>query len=408
MTNAGLLKHCLFILTFAVFCYPLQQGLASGRSDYTDMCLKCHPDAQKYVNSEVVHEPVSVGACTACHNPHVSRHEGLLNDTGENLCYECHKKENGFTGQVIHEPLKKEECLQCHAPHSSNNPGLLRQALSETCFKCHDKAGIISKKNVHPEVKKLRCGTCHAPHSSDIPGLLVKEKRKLCADCHYRAIQNSTIPCRYDVRGSDCISCHNPHSSDRVGILKESLHKPFGDYQCSACHSNKSEWRIEDDYKICLKCHKNSLSSFNKINSHMVVGDKGRFCGNCHNPHASDGANLIKGSETTVCYYCHDDSKKYMVKSRYVHPKMDECSQCHESHGSNNSFFLKKGNDTCSTEDCHATQGVFTHPVGEEIIDPRSNAPMSCSTCHNPMGTSEEHFLRWDKDRELCIKCHQV
>jgi predicted CXXCH cytochrome family protein len=69
---------------------------------------------------------------------------------------------------------------------------------------------------------------------------------------------------------------------------------------------------------------------------------------------------------------------------------------------------MSLGVETCSTERCHPTQGRFTHPVGKDIIDPRSGSSLDCSTCHNPMGSPEEYILRDGKDRDLCIKCHQV
>jgi len=277
MIRTGLLKVLLLIFTFALFGLPPQHGFAAKRTDFTDLCLGCHPKALDLANSKVVHKPVSKGACTACHNPHVSKHAGLLSDTGKELCYQCHKEQDGFTGKVVHSPLKQGRCLQCHDPHSSNSAGLLRQSLSETCFKCHNKDDIFSKKNIHPEVKKLKCATCHAAHSSDIPGLLVKEKIKLCGDCHYNGESKPPIPCRYEVRGSDCTSCHSPHSSDRAGLLKASLHKPFEDDKCSTCHSKKSEWDIKGDYSLCIKCHENTMESFNKINSHMATGFNGKF-----------------------------------------------------------------------------------------------------------------------------------
>ena len=131
MTSSRLLKVCLSITTYTIFCFLIPHGFASQGTNFAELCFKCHPEAKELVNAKVLHKPVSKGACTACHNPHVSRHAGLLNDTGEKLCYKCHEKNDGFVGEVVHEPLKKGQCLQCHAPHSSDNSGLLRQSLSE-------------------------------------------------------------------------------------------------------------------------------------------------------------------------------------------------------------------------------------------------------------------------------------
>ncbi|MFZ3072431.1 MAG: cytochrome c3 family protein, partial [Thermodesulfobacteriota bacterium] len=112
--------------------------------------------------------------------------------------------------------------------------------------------------------------------------------------------------------------------------------------------------------------------------------------------------------EDRVCYACHSDSREHTKKSRYAHPKIGVCSNCHAAHGSNNRYFLAKGADTCAAEKCHATQGRFTHPVGEAIIDPRNKSPMDCNSCHNVMGAPEEFNLRANKDLKLCEQCHQL
>jgi predicted CXXCH cytochrome family protein len=401
------LLFCILTCLGILFSTPLYAKAV--KKNTMDLCIECHPGAAAMSQKENVHMPVRLGLCTACHNPHASKHSGLLGyKTGE-LCFNCHDPRKGFTGEVVHQPVGQGNCLACHDAHSTDAPGLLKKGMGQGCFECHPKKELLAKKNVHPEVEKGNCLACHDPHASSIVGLLGRDKLALCIQCHgTESVEFVDSHMGYEVSGTDCLGCHTAHSSDRVAMLKATLHKPFEDKNCTGCHRPDSWEPIKAGIGLCTECHKNSMPGFNRINSHLVAGVTDNVCASCHNPHASDEKNLFKDKEDRVCYACHNDTKEYAAASNHRHPKLADCSDCHTSHGSNNRFFLAQGDDTCSTEECHPTQGVFTHPVGEEVIDPRSKAPMNCSTCHNPMGSPEEQILRLGKEMELCIQCHQM
>lgn len=397
-------------LLFIIICLQPAALYAKAVKDTKGLCLECHSKkVDELTKKATVHQPVKDGKCTWCHNPHASKHPGLLAYTGGDLCYNCHDRKKGFTDRIVHKPVEEGNCLSCHNAHSSDRKGLLKKAEGEVCFACHPREGVIAKKNVHPEVKKGRCTVCHNPHSSDREGLLLKDKKSLCTGCHPGTGEVFVkAHLGFKVGGSDCLGCHSPHSSDRKGIIKSSLHKPFEENKCSSCHIAGSTAVIKNGISLCTDCHKAVMAGFNKVNNHLIADSSGNLCITCHNPHASDEKHLLKDKEARVCYACHSDTKEYVAKSDYKHPKLGICSNCHTSHGSNNQFFLAKGSDTCAMEACHATQGKFTHPIGEKIIDPRSKSPMDCSTCHNPMGSPESAILRLEKDRELCVQCHQM
>lgn len=367
------------------------------------LCLECHPKTAAMFEKQNLHKPVRDGRCTQCHNPHASSHTGLLADPGSALCFNCHPKSK-FKAAVTHKPVEEGKCSSCHDPHASNAQFLLKDTGGKSCYACHPQEAMTKKKNVHPEVRKGNCTTCHSAHASANDGLLVKDRRAVCATCHGKS--GDARQCSYEVAGSDCAGCHSPHSSDRKGLLKASLHKPFEERKCGACHGSQ-KYDIKPGVAMCIECHSSTLASFQKINSHLMPGNK-NSCTSCHNPHASDEKSLFKGKGPKVCFQCHSDSRRHMENSAFTHPGLDKCSECHVAHGSNYRYFLSSGNETCSTDKCHPTQGTFTHPVGEKIIDPRSKAPMDCSTCHNPMGSPEHFILRFEKDRELCVQCHQV
>ncbi len=405
-------RRLVFILPLVVFLFALllYPGVGEAALKSTKkLCLNCHKGANSIISKKNVHKPVAMGLCTSCHNPHTAKNEKLIGSELKDLCFKCHTKAKLLPGEVVHKPVKDGQCLACHDAHSADKKGLVKDAGAKACYSCHPEKDIAGKKNVHPEVKKGNCSTCHASHSSNRPGLLVKSTKALCMGCHSsKSTKLLKAHGGLNVSSSDCASCHSPHSSDNAGILKKNLHKPFETGKCSTCHLQGSSKVKTNSTQLCSKCHAPTMDSFNKRYSHLGAGAADNPCINCHNPHASDGDALLKGQESRVCYTCHGETKKFAEISNFTHSKLEQCSSCHSSHGSNERYFMRSGVETCSTEQCHTTQGRFTHPVGKDIIDPRSGSALDCSTCHNPMGSPEEFILRGGKDRELCVKCHQV
>ena len=391
----------------AVLLSPYPSEGAKKKSTI-DLCRKCHTKVDDFSVGRSVHKPVKMGLCTSCHSPHAASHKSLLSSADGELCFRCHDRARGFTGEVVHSPVAEGKCLVCHSPHSSNRAKLLSKAGGEVCYACHPKEGFTSVKALHPEAKKGNCTVCHDPHASAEQGLLGAAVEKVCLKCHKSAKKLKKDHNGFKVAGTDCTSCHSPHSSDRKPLLKANLHKPFAEKKCSLCHGKKDASLLKSETELCAGCHEDSLETFNRIYSHLFSVGGQNTCGNCHNPHGSDGKNLIKGSEVKVCFGCHDDTEERVKRSANTHSNLEICSDCHSAHGSNSMYFMKEGVETCSNVACHESQGLFTHPVGEGIIDARMNSPMDCVTCHAPMGAPEELNLRGDPNNELCAKCHQM
>lgn len=396
-----LIAFCLTVFTYK------DNAAASSVKSTKVICLACHDNIAGAYKMKVKHAPFKQGKCTECHMPHASKFDKLLYKEGGDLCFKCHKP---FAGDIMHDPVVKGGCLSCHDPHASNNKGLLQSSGGSSCLECHEKKQFTDKKSVHPLVKKLNCAECHSPHSSSIEGLLVKPKKALCVRCHDAKSQSMTDKHRgYSVRGADCIGCHNPHSSDSKNILQTFLHKPFKDGNCSTCHISGSKKLKDNSVNLCLKCHESTLESFNKPKNHLLAGKSSNFCLDCHGAHGASEKAILKSRDHEVCYACHQDSKHTADATRFQHPGLKKCTACHKLHGADDSFMLKDGGTgTCSTAECHASQGNFTHPVGPGIIDHRTNKEMDCATCHAVMGADFKPILRGDKDRGICIECHSL
>jgi predicted CXXCH cytochrome family protein len=77
---------------------------------------------------------------------------------------------------------------------------------------------------------------------------------------------------------------------------------------------------------------------------------------------------------------------------------------CHDPHSSKERGLLVK--DTASLcQQCHEDMSKHTHPVSGRK-DPRTGGPLTCTGCHVPHSSDQDHLLAYEPSRELCIQCH--
>ena len=386
----------IYLFLFVVFAVLF----TAGTSFASEICFQCHK--KSLFQKKIVHQPLRKGQCTACHNPHVAPHEGLLKENIGDLCYSCHKEEaKSFSAGVVHDPVRRGQCSACHAPHSSNTKGLLHTNLGDTCFACH-KDLKKKYKNSHGPFVKGQCDVCHWPHQSENYQLLRSAPEKLCRSCHTEtdiAAGHKNFPMK--IKG--CLSCHNPHGSDNKAMIRKVIHPPFKD-DCRECHKNNSG-KISQD--VCLDCHDQVREELFASHSHLTDRD-GNSCTNCHSPHAGDTKSLLRQKQIIVCRECHDGTFKRHEDSLYEHKKTAAaCNICHAVHGSDQ-FALLQGDANKVCLPCHPNQGQFSHPVGQEVIDPRNSQMTTCVSCHNPHGTNFKGQLKLSGQQELCVLCHRM
>ena len=362
-------------------------------------CFSCHE--QSNFSNRVVHAPVAKGECGICHSPHVSKHKGLLRQQEAKLCFSCHDEvlSQIESKQYQHMPVKQGRCSECHAPHASANEGLLNKDSSELCYSCHETS-VTDFKFPHKPFQQGQCSACHTAHASDDDRLLKRSGSALCLGCHQSTAGLKKSHLGRELKTVDCLSCHNPHGSADRSLLRAVQHRPFAQKNCVSCHVR------EDDTNLCLDCHKETLASFNAVHSHIGVGGAANACTVCHNPHVGDRPGLLPTNEGRVCRSCHRDTFAKRDQMLHQHQDWNLCSNCHFGHGGNSPAMLKNGREVCY--DCHDQHKGFSHPMGEEALDPRNSKPMDCITCHNANeGSMFKHFLHGSGERGLCVQCHQ-
>lgn len=295
-------------------CHEPKQGATPFQSgprhefkragDNPELCYACH---DRLARHRLVHEPVNMGVCVLCHDPHGAEHSALLRvDTDRQLCVQCHRVAFGQGGHV-HPPVSDGTCGACHDPHGSDHEKFLRAAPPELCLDCHvaveellDEASVT-----HSVVTTGRsCLACHDPHISKFERLLVREQMGLCLSCHDRELDSGegmiADLARYlksnpnhhgPVSDGNCTACHNPHGGTVFRMLLEAY--PPGPYAPFE----------EGRYALCFDCHESQMveherddeatefrnGDLNLHYAHVRRQDRGCTCGTCHDVHAGTG-----------------------------------------------------------------------------------------------------------------------
>jgi len=170
----------------------------------------------------------------------------------------------------------------------------------------------------HDPYEGGECAECHDLNKSSLNGL-VKPMPKLCFQCHdAEDFQGETV--HSPVEDGECTECHSPHESPNKLMLKKPL-----DQLCFTCHDQED---------------------FEAENMHSPVEDGD--CAECHNPHASPHKVMLRGKVAEVCFGCHDqddlhteaDDEKLVKIVQGKSPQA--CTKCHNPHGGDAEFFLKK------------------------------------------------------------------
>ncbi len=269
---------------------------------------------------------------------------------------------NSVMGEKTHLDRMKVKggCKSCHNPHSKKEK-VLKGRVEDVCLECH---GTSSQLDMRAK--------------SNIFSLIIKRSNHPIIETSKYHKKNEELPETDPAmpRHVSCLDCHNVHMTqpgksfawikgvDISGIKRRTAKKESE--ICYNCHSESinlpatsSNIRLQFDpssasyHPVERAAKGRSVSLYRNISQGSLI-----TCTNCHEPHGSDYAPLLKanytmtdGAESSyayeLCYNCHNrDSilsnqsfkgsttavRDYGHKEHIVFQNTS-CHTCHASHG---------------------------------------------------------------------------
>jgi predicted CXXCH cytochrome family protein len=253
-------------------------------------CVQCHDPHQSALPkllAKFEHPPFADKQCDVCHAPAKDGKVVLTQADVKSLCVTCHDDKAKLieTAKVQH-PGAAGDCTDCHTPHASSQPGLPKTDAVSICIGCHSEIGDLAKKRVrHQPAFEQGCATCHEAHGSENAKLLrAAAPNKLCLECHgpdaepkklesehlvtifdgkvklpenyFRKVP--ILPLKYDVG--------HPTEHHPVSDVMNAKTKTLIPMNCLTCHQahagNQPEMLVKDqknDMAFCKSCHVNGL-----------------------------------------------------------------------------------------------------------------------------------------------------
>ncbi len=266
----------------------------------TANCVECHDpheSASPKLMAKFQHVPFQGNGCDTCHAPAKDGKVVLTQADAKTLCLTCHDDKAKLidTAKVQH-PGAAGDCTDCHTPHASSQPGLPKTDPVTICLGCHSDIDELRKKPVHHQPAfKQGCSTCHTPHGGDNDHLLRAKGNALCLECH----GPDSVPQRDEAE--HVLTIFNGqvklpddyYKKNKVPILplRFGLGHPVEYHPVSDVMDPTDQSKVKTPL-TCLSCHQSHASA----QPDLLVKDQANnmaFCDNCHK-------NRLNMKETTL------------------------------------------------------------------------------------------------------------
>ena len=231
----------------------------------------------------------------------------------------------GFANaRPAHNPLAPEAkavgekvCTACHSREEQNF--------------AHTTHALGMRVALAADPSTATCEACHGPgsvHAQD-----PTRKGAIIAFTHDGGTSTKA-------QAASCLGCHAGGPRDH---WTGSVHQR-NDLSCSDCHNPMAKLSAEgltakqSISETCATCHKDIRQQFNR-RSHMPLPEGQMACVDCHNPHGTINASLLKTNTVNeTCYQCHAEKRGPFL---FEHaPVRESCLNCHTPHGSNQHALL--------------------------------------------------------------------
>ncbi len=259
---------------------------------------------------------------------------------------------------------------------------------ADTCLACHDDQitlavfrnghGIPSNRNSPFGHGQLQCEACHGP--GDAHSGRVRRGKERPALIEFGSDRATPVSVQNDM----CLACHKSDS----GVAWHASAHDSSSVACADCHTSHAArdgvLTTTGQAQVCDDCHSAQRIAGLKPFAHPV--DEGKMnCGACHSIHDGDGEHqLSRPTLNQTCYQCHAEKRGPFVWEHA--PVAEDCSVCHDAHGSNHPGMLtQRGPFLCQA--CHSQAG---HPSLANDAGGLANASPSkyllgqnCMNCHS-------------------------
>jgi len=180
-------------------------------------------------------------------------------------------------------------------------------------------------------------------------------------------------------------------------FVEGSRHEPYALRACNSCHDQSgSRNRLPKGTEpICFRCHEQQ--EVVPEHAHDPVGEFA--CMDCHVPHQSEVASLLKSAQGELCFECHDAGDSSYASRHNLLVEQDGCTRCHMAHGGDSKAFLKELTpERCGY--CHVDQ------LDPKLLTHEAVLKGSCSDCHSTPHIGDAPYLEIAVP-ELCYQCHE-
>lgn len=261
---------------------------------------------------------------------------------GSAFCQGCHQEQfatfsKTTMGRIFlnapRSPTEAQGCEACHGPGTSH---LIALGTGD------ENKGIIAFRQ-------------HSPQS-------VVERNAVCLGCHERGTRTFWRGSQHESRDLACTDCHK---------IMENI-------------SVKNQFVKDTEMEVCFQCHPQRRAQLQR-SSHMPLREGKMTCSDCHNPHGTVTAKLLKANSVNeTCYKCHAEKRGPFLWEHA--PVRENCLICHDPHGSNHDKLLKvKRPRLCQR--CHIGR---SHPTEPQLPTSRFVFNRACQNCHSQIHGSND------------------
>ncbi len=248
--------------------------------------------------------------------------------------------------------IGRDACLTCHTP--MEHRAILSHDMQDenSCETCHGPGSVHMNTESSKDIRTFREKSLDA----------LDEANGVCLNCHGGAVERHWTASNHQSAGVGCADCHTIQhpGQPRPGKMEMSQ-------SCMACHT--------DVRAKVLRQHGHPLR-------HGQMN-----CSDCHQPHEPAGDKELR--QFTVnenCYTCHAEKRGPFLWEH--EPVFEECTVCHDPHGSiQPGALVRRAPQLC--QQCHHqphSRDTHSDALYDFSRDPRiarSVLGQSCMNCHS-------------------------